>query len=506
MRRAIYSGAAVRRAAWQFLTGKAISALLTFVILLWLVRLLPVADYGAYVLLIAGTELGFALAAVGLPWLAARHLPEYLLHGHGPALVGLCRRLILWQVVALSAFTVIVAFALESYLAWANLGQHRPAAWAALGLLFAEGLGRFLRDGLMPPLMLQGQVRFSLILRQVLFLSAIAFLAFADQTTLFLVVVAETAAAIFSTLTAAILLKHHLDTLRNHEGKPDWHEPSFSEQWHAALPMYGAHLVTLVYGPQVLLNIIQRALGAEAAALFGFLRTLQEQIARYLPATLLFTVLRPRLMASHIQEGMARMAHEANLSGKLSLLVLLPLIVLAALGGDALIALLSDQKFENGGAYFVGLLLVLLPFSQRQLIETVAVAAGKAGLCVMGSALGLLAMPLIFLLLYWGLGLWAPILVMLVGQMLFNATLLVGLAPSGYRADWQGTARLYVSAFVAWLVAHTILLAEESSPWLILAGLIACGVFLVMVWGLDGLNQDERASLSRLFGRRWIGG
>lgn len=38
-----YSAAALRRGAWHLLSGKAVSGLLTFTILLVLVRLLPVA-------------------------------------------------------------------------------------------------------------------------------------------------------------------------------------------------------------------------------------------------------------------------------------------------------------------------------------------------------------------------------------------------------------------------------------------------------------------------------
>ncbi|MGQ9686347.1 MAG: hypothetical protein ACUVT2_08595, partial [Thiobacillaceae bacterium] len=71
-----YSAAALRRGTWHFLSGKVVSGLLTFTILLALVRLLPVAEYGAYVGLIAAAELVYALGGLGLPWAAARFVPE----------------------------------------------------------------------------------------------------------------------------------------------------------------------------------------------------------------------------------------------------------------------------------------------------------------------------------------------------------------------------------------------------------------------------------------------
>lgn len=504
MSREVYSGPAIRRAAWQFLTGKAASALLTFVILLWLVRLFPIADYGAYVVLIAGMEIGFTIAGLGLPWLAARYLPDYQLHAYGKTLAQLCWRLVMWQTLALIVVAAIISLAMDAYLRWSELSGHRTAAWFAVGLFVAEGLGRFMREGLMAPLMLQGQARLSLIARQASFLSAIAAIYFAGRIEVHWVFAAEAGAAILGWLAATIAILRHLHAIRAKSGDPGWQEPPLADQWRIALRMQAAHLITLAYGPQVFLNLIQRALGAESAALFGFLRTLHEQIARYLPATLLFTVLRPKLMASHLQGGMAALARQVNLAGKLSLFVLLPFIVLVALSGNALVALLSGSKFVAGGAYLLGILFALVPFSQRQLIETVAVAAGRAGLCTLGSALGLLVLPLMLFLLNLGLGLWAPVLALLFGQIVFNTTVLVGLARIGYRTDWRGATKLAASAFVAWLVASGAVHVEHNAIWLVLACLMATLVFLTLAWRLQAFTQEERRSLDGVLGRRLL--
>lgn len=504
MSREVYSGQAVKRAAWQFLSGKAVSGLLTFVILLWLVRLLPVPEYGAYVVLVAGTELGFALAALGLPWLAARYVPDYRLHADGSSLVRLCRRLVLWQMLALASLAIVVALVLDAYLGWAGLSDYRQAAWLALALLVAEGLGRFLREGLMGPLMLQGEARTSLVLRQFVFLAAIAVLSFAEQAKVAWVMAAEAGAAALGWLVAAGLLARHLRALRAKPAEAGWRAPPLSGQWLVALRMYGAHIVTLAYGPQVLINLVQRSLGGEAAALFGFLRTLYEQIARYLPATLLFAVLRPKLMASHLQGGISLVGRQANLAGKLSLFVLLPLVVVAALGGDAFVALLSGGKFASGGAYLFGLLLALVPFSQRQLIETVAVAAGRAGLCVTGSVMGLLSLPFMWLLLDLGLGLWAPVLAILAGQAIFNAVVLAGLARIGYRADWLGVVKLVASASVAWLAAEVALRMETGVAAPVIAGIFGGLIFLILAWRLGAFTSDERQRLGGLFGQRLL--
>lgn len=502
MSEGVYSAPALKRATWQFLTGKALSATLTFIILLWLVRLLPLAEYGAYVVLIAGTELGFALAGLGFPWLAARYLPDYRLHAGGSTLTRLCRRLILWQMLAFVVLAIVIVAVLDIYLTWAELSAHRTAAWFALALLVFEGLARFLREGLMAPLMLQTQARLSLVLRQLVFLAVIAALAYAGQADLVWVLAAEAFASVLGLLIAGIAITRHLHKLREQVAEPGWQEPRMVEQWRIALRMHAANIVTLAYGPQVFLNLIQRALGAEAAALFGFIRVLSDQVARYLPALLLFTVLRPKLMASHLQGSMPAMTWQVNLVGKLSLFVLLPIIVLVALIGDTLVSLLSGSKFTEGGSYLLGLLLALVPFSQRQLIETVAVAAGRAGLCTLGAVLGMLALPLMLLLLEMGFGLWAPVLAILFGQIIFNATVLTGLFRIGYKADWHGAAKLAVSAAVAWFVAAWALHIERSAIFLVAVCLLAMVVFVVLAWQTRAFTTLERQRMDNLLGRR----
>ena len=82
-----YSSSILKRGAAHFLVGKVASALLTFIILLWLVRVLAVEEYGVYVILMAGMEIALAITSFGLPWVAARYLPEYRLYANGKALI-----------------------------------------------------------------------------------------------------------------------------------------------------------------------------------------------------------------------------------------------------------------------------------------------------------------------------------------------------------------------------------------------------------------------------------
>ncbi|MBU4525011.1 MAG: hypothetical protein KUA37_18125 [Desulfomicrobium sp.] len=502
MTRDVYSNYAIRRAAWQFLSGKAASALLTFIILLYLVRMLSVFDYGAYVVFIAGTEIGIALAGLGLPWLGARYIPEYRLRASGSDLGRLCLQLMLCQALALIALVAIVAFAMDIYLSWADLLAHRRASWFALALLLTEGLGRFVREGLMAPLILQGQARVSLVLRQSLFLTTIVAFSFAGSTELIWVLAAEVGASLAGYLVSVISFVWHLRSLRGQVGESGWQEPRVTNQWRIALRMYVAQLISLTYSPQVLINIVQRALGAESAAVFGFLRTLYEQVARYLPATLLFTVIRPKLMAIHLQGGVSGLTRQVNLVGKVSLFVLMPIVMIVALGGDGMVSLLSGGKFMGEGLLLLGLLIALVPCSQRQLLETVAVVTGRAGLCTFASVFGLLALPFMIYLLDQGFGLWAPVLAILFGQITLNATMLLGLKQIGYQADWRGATKLAASAIFAGLVSVGVPSIERNVIWLGLGCLLATLLFLALVWWLQAFTLEERQRFDGLIGRQ----
>jgi O-antigen/teichoic acid export membrane protein len=506
MSRDAYSLPALRRAGLQFLSGKLVSAGLTLVILIWLVRALPVAEYGVYVVLIATAEIGFAVAGLGMPWLAARFVPDYRMNGDGASLRRLFEHLIFCQVLVLAILVGLVALALDAYLAWAGLLQHRAAAWLALILLIGEGLARFEREALLSPLMLQGEARTSMLVRQGAFLVGLAIFDWLGLVTVVSVVAIESFASLLGLVAAHYLLRRHLASARQQAAKPGWREPSLLMQWKLALRMYVAHLVTLACGPQVFLNIVQRSLGTDAAAVFGFLRTLYVQISGYLPATLLFTVIRPKLMATFLTEGMIGLAQQANLVGKLSLFVLMPLILIVALGGNVIVGVLSGGKFTTSGYLFLGLLLVLVPFSQRQLMETVAVAANRAGLCTVASISAFIALPIMLWLIESGLGLWAPILAMFAGQAVFNAVVVIGLLGTGYRPDLLGLSKLALTTVFSWFVVSQVLL-EDRGPgiwWAGVAFTLGLIVYAMAAWFIKPFGEAERRSINAIAGRRFF--
>jgi O-antigen/teichoic acid export membrane protein len=492
-----YSGRALRENAWHFLTGRAVTGLLTFVILLSVVRLLPVQDYAAYVTFYAGVELLFTISGLGLPWWAARYVPEYRLNANGPRLCRIVYILLAFGACSLACVVALVGLFITPYLDWMRLTHAREAAELFLIIAMTEGIGRQVQESLLGPLMQQRVSRASLVLRQLTFVTLIAVIAARGQADLKSIVLADLVASCTGTGIAVLGLFRHLTVLDSAPGVPGWREPPLQRMWRTALHMYAVHIVTLLYSPQALLLLVQRMLGAESAAVFGFLRSLFVHIARYLPATLLFNLVRPKLVASYVGGGGIReLSKNANLAGKLSLFVLMPLLAIAALGGEELVAFLSGDKFTGTGLLFFGIMLAMVPFSQRQLLEAVAVTAGQSALCMWAATSGFLMPPLVLGLLYAGAGLWAPIAALALGHMVFNAIILLGMMRvANYQPDVVGFRKLLGCALVAFLGALWLPRLDPALLNLAAEALVAITVFLVSVWLIKPFAKEETSRL-----------
>lgn len=511
-----YSGAALRSSARTFLTGKVISALLTFAILLWLVRLLPVSEYGVYVTFIACTELGFAIADLGLAWLAARYLPDYRLNASSHQLFLLCLKIFACQAFSLLFFAFIFYTFLTPYLNWLELVQFKTVALLFLGVLVIEGLARSMQEALLGPLMLQGGIRLSVIGRQCTYLLCLSFIVFNDVSTdpynLTQIAIVELLASVMGMVIAIACL---LLFFRNHQQatSKDWQGQPMAKQWAVAWQMYIAHILTLIYSPQVLINLLQRVLGAEATALFGFLRILNSQISRYLPATLMFSLIRPKLVATFVSGGgVGGLSQMTNMVGKFSLWVLLPLVTIAAIAGDPIVLMASGGKFANSGYLLLGFFLLLVPFSQRQLLETVAVTLNKASLCKWASVTGILTLPLMWLLLQIGFVLWSAIIAIGLGYILFNLCLVVGLGrSSGYKVDWLGYGKLVLALIIAlivgwlinqWSIPKASVTLTSGIIDIAIRSLVVAFTFVFSSWLLNPFTSQEKLRMSAFVKRR----
>lgn len=232
-----YSSFAFKQATLYFLIGKIVSAILSLGILLLLVHLLPMKEYGTYVVLVAGMEITLAVTTLGLPWIALRYLPEFRLYASGKMLIHF-----VWQVVALiSLFIAVSAFLLLAALPWllpSELTQYTDVVKLYLLLLFIEGLGRHIRESILGPLMQQGRVQISQVLRNLTFLLLIGIIVTQETAHLYYVVFAELVASMLGTILALYGLIQYLEVCRDLQGKDSWQPSRWLEMWRTACHMY----------------------------------------------------------------------------------------------------------------------------------------------------------------------------------------------------------------------------------------------------------------------------
>lgn len=492
-----YSSAAIGRGTRHFIIGKAISATVSIVVLMLLVRALSVNEYAAYVTFIAAVELAFALTFFGLPWLAARYLPEFRIHSSGPRLRKLCWNLAGVHFVIVAISCLIFAVVLDVYLNGVGLAAYTSAAKIYLLLFLVEAIGRFAREGLLGALLMQDIIQISLVLRGLVFLLLLVIASQGHMLGLELAAWAELIAALVATAYALVGLWRRIALVNPQPSSGDWVEPSMRGMWPAAVKMYSSQLLTLVYSPQMIVNMIQYFLGANSAAAFGFLRNLYDLVSRYLPATLLFNLIRPKLVASFVHAGdVSLLARHANLAGKLSMLALMPALAFVAAGGDELITRLSGNKFADIGLLFFGLMVALVPFSQRQLLETIAVATGHAGVCARAAATGLVIPLLMFWMLNSGMGLWAGVIGIGLGHLFFDAIVVYAMVrKTGFQADGAGFSNITLAGLIGYLLAVAVSVRSEG---LLMLGLAGAGVgvgYSLAIWWLRPITRDELARL-----------
>ena len=499
-----YSIEALKRSTLHFLSGKAVSALLTFIILLLMVRLLPVEEYGVYITLTVGMELALIIATLGLPYTLGRFLPEFRLYASGKMLTHFIRQIFILISLLLVTITILLFMGMPWLLQFLDIEQYTAIARLYLLVLLIEGLAYKIRLSALSPLLQQGQAQISQIARNLALLLLLIIVAAQGAVHLHHVVMAELVASIIGIGFALRGLIRYLHGLRDLPGSADWQPPTWQQQWHVARHMYFSDLITLGSGPQLFTFMIQRYLGAEATALFGFIRRLLELGYHYLPASLLAELLRPKLVASYVGKGgMMELASNANLMGKISLFVLMPILALIWLSGSEILSLLSSGKFTQSGIYLAALLLTLVPLSQRTILESVAMTCNKSQLCTLASTLSLVALPLGYFLLEAGHGIWSVIFAMIIAQIIFNTTVIAAMVhTTSYRVDTIGFFKLIAAGLVSYILPQ-YLTFQFAIPTQGISGLLAMAAlagsfYLLIAYFLKPLREDELDRLTRL--------
>ncbi|MFM9888692.1 MAG: lipopolysaccharide biosynthesis protein [Burkholderiales bacterium] len=500
---AYYSLRRFRRALAWFLSGKAMAALLALATFALVVRLAPVEEYGAYVTLLAAAELGIALAAFGVDWIALRYIPECRSTGDHRALARFSAGLLI-----VHCFTLAVG-ACAGYFLLVLVGPHIDIApWRGLfGLwmviLVVEGVARFARDILLGSLLLQGYAQGALVLRNIVQIAMLGILAgtgtVVDARMLTCV---ELITAIASALAGIGFLAAALARPRDEPvNAAHWSLPPRNRLAKVAFHNYTTAILNQAFAPSVLTIVCGAFFGASGAAMLGFGLRVTDLVNKYLPVNFLVHVLRPMMIARYVDgASFSRLNQQAMLAYKASMVVLLPAIVLVALHGPLLIGLVTGNKYEEAAPVLLVLLAYLIARNHLALLGIVLNAVERMALATRALLISLLLLPIVLLLARSGLGPLGLVLGVLIESLVSNALIVAGLRRAGYPYVLQRGALGRIA--LAGMVAYLPIAALATGPVSPTLALLQCAIALLILGGalllLRPFTHEERQAMRRV--------
>lgn len=360
-----FSGDRFRRALRHFLLGRAAQALFGLGFTLATVRLLPIGDYGSYMVLWALIEFARPLTSLGLLPMLQQFLPEMAMHATaiqlrrlvvvstavrmGLLAVWACILLVAWQqITALLGLDATVQDPHLRYwvclVAIGVLGSE--VAYEMLEALLAQRAAQSIR-GLFPALRLLG-------------LFGLASAGHAGLVGLLLV---DVGVGLFCLLLAELALVQQLRGLQ-----PDG---SRHFAWRDLLQFAWQMSVTQFFNAMgstgVARLVVSSVLGPTAAGQFGFLQQLTDQLKRFIPSLLFANLVRPMLVARKVQGDNLGVAAAVGLLWKANALVVWPLLALLAIAGNEIVELLGARALAGMGLVALCLAAATASTVQNQL-------------------------------------------------------------------------------------------------------------------------------------------
>jgi O-antigen/teichoic acid export membrane protein len=497
-----YSARRVKVSLVHFLIGKGLSAVIGVAWLLILVRVLPAASYGVYVILAATLEAVQLSSSLGLHGIAHRFVPELRGQRDGSGLLKLLTVLCILRAVSLLVFAAAIWFFTAEIADLLRSAELSIVVVPYLLVIVFEGYSRYV-DVLLDSLLLQGFSQISILVRNGLRLAILVFLlldspdSFELLTLVKLEVVAASVGAVVSTLLLFLFALNERAAYPGPSRKLD-----FKRYFSYSMPAYVAQVIGLVYGTNAIKFIMSRSLGALQLGAFGFASALIGMIYRYLPVFLLIGMVRPLFVSARQRPDYGeRLATLANVIFKLNAFIVLPMIALFSVLGAEIASVLSAGKFEAASAYLLLLAILLLLQSLHATLSLVALAMedGRAGmhgtfLALLGLGAGLALLP--------ALGGYGLCLGLLISELIWCGYVASRMLAHGValRVDWGGYSRMMLAAVVCWVAALSANAALGNDGYVALGYGIVVGLlayFGACAW-LKPFSTAERAIINRV--------
>ena len=490
----LYSGKRFRKAVQYFLLGRTAQAVASFILTLWLVRLLVPADYGIYMVLWGMVEMMVPLSSFGMLEAVRRFLPELAERGAPGVLIWFVRWMTLIRLSIIVFWAMLIAIFWPDIAAWMGFSmQQQEATLLAVGLIITV-IGFRYASEMLECLLEQRWSQLISAFMPLGRLAGVAILLIAGNLTLEQLLWVDLAVSLMCFLLAEFFLMRKLRTL---PGTGDF-RVSTHEIFNFAWNMIGVNLLRAIASFGALRILVARTLGLEAAGMFAFLQQLLMIIGRYLPAKLLANVIRPMLISRYAAGEIDVVKKGLALLWKSNLLIIAACMVTISVAGDLLIMVASSGRFADAGMVMLIMLLGLGATSQGQLVSMVMQIFPYTRQLRHFSLLSIMTPLAVFVGSKWGLIGVASGTVLSV-WLLNSLTLLWLNRQAGYmELDWVGISRglglALLLAFVGWAIEF------EFGPWWALAlVLLIYGGGLMLV---KPLNQFDMALLDKGLGRR----
>ncbi|WP_171013926.1 oligosaccharide flippase family protein [Chitinivorax sp. B] len=497
-----YSTGRLRTGIINFLIGKIGTALLNLLAFFLLARLLRVADYGAYMTFLAIVEIVTLLATGAFDRVAAQLIPEYRLNAGNERTARLIWRLFFGRTTILAMAILTLAIFYREILAFFNQSVQSDAYLIFLVAMFAELAARYLRDGVLGSLLMQGWSQIALFMRNLAIV--VGMVALGWSTGSLSLVQTVWIEVVSSTLGFLIVLPlTYKAAATGADCCEDWRSPGLMKTFKMVWHNYVCLVLGFIFSAQTVTMLASKLYGVEVAAVFGFARGLADQVRKYLPAELFLGVVRPVMIAGYAKErDFSKLNWRANLVYKIGLFSLFPIIAIFGAHGDMVLQFLHGGKYPGSQYYVLLLLITLIPLSHKRAIEMVVNSVHETDLWLFAALSSLLAIPFLIAGQLFDLQLTGLILAVMLVELLTNSVLTMGLKRRGYPyvVDWNGFGKLILLTVVTTVLIYVMPFGDSLIS--LFGMLIACVlVYLGVGRMLRPFSERERASVNALLKR-----
>lgn len=500
-----YSMAAARQSLIYFAFGKAGAAISGLAVLLVILRVAPVEVFGAYVALMAATEIFSIASGLGLSYFAQRYIPELRIRASA---AQFNRQL--WRLLAIRA-VLALAFALLVWLVTSYRGSflsvHLSSTASALfaASLFFGALMRYI-DELLQSLLLQGWAQLQSVVRNLVRLGALSYgaLVVASVDLQFLLAM-EVAVGLLAVITGMLTFAHYsARTQAANSNVRTYH--SLPDAWQQSIRFYFAQVLAQGYGANAMKLLVTSVVGVHGTAVLGFGQSLADLLRHYSPAFLLGGWVRPIMVARYVEnDSAAALKPLTRLVVSLSIVGLLPFVIIFGVFGREVATLFAGGKYPEAAPLLAPLVGVVCLQAVHAVFGMVCATIERTAFVLIATAVCITTLPLAYVLTQ-SFGLGGTVAALFIGEVLWVATVSIQLRLLFGKADFADSRGLLRAVLMAIALGISLSLIHarwplSGKPEWIAAGIIASFLYWVLAWHGRVFASDQRALIGKLLKR-----